>query len=153
MIQRIQSLYLLLVAAIYSTLFFVPINEMICTNHILKLSIWGLFEITGNQQELIIEVFPLLIITIISILIALVTLFLYKNRKLQMRLSLYNSILSLGMAFLMLFYVYQISENNHTQIGFSMGLLVPFITFVISILAFRAIRKDELLIRSIDRIR
>jgi uncharacterized membrane protein len=153
MIQRIQSLYLALVAMVYSSLFYLPINEMISGTHVLKLSIWGLFEITGDQEELITEAFPLLIITSISILIALVSIFLFKNRKLQMRLSNYNSILSVGMMGLMAFYVYQIATSNQTEIGFSIGLIVPVIALIFSVLAFRAIRKDELLIKSIDRIR
>ncbi len=153
MIQRIQSLYLALVAMVYSSLFYLPINEMMSDNHVLKLSVWGLFEITGNEETLITEAFPLLIIACISILIALFSIFLFKNRKLQMRLSNYNSILSLAMIALMSYYVYQISSTNQTEFGFSIGLLVPLIALIFSILAFRAIRKDELLVRSIDRIR
>ncbi len=153
MIQRIQTVYLLLASIAYSLLFYLPINEMIFGDRILVLNIWGLYEQAGDQMELITEVYPILILSILSVILPFLIIFLFKNRKLQMRLSLNASIISLGLAGLNAYYLYQISITNETEIGFSIGLVVPIIAFILQVLAFRAIRKDDLLIKSIDRIR
>ena len=150
MIQRIQSLYLLIVVILNSLLFILPLNEMNTNNGILKLSILGL---SNSKTGLYTELFPLLALTIIIILIALFTIFLYKNRKIQMRLSLYNSVLGLSLSFLAIYYASQIANSNQTSLGFSVGLLIPIIGSIISFLAFKAIQKDDKLVKSIDRIR
>lgn len=150
MIQRIQSLYLLIVVILNSLLFILPLNEMNTNNGILKLSILGLSNSKTGQYT---ELFPLLALTIIIILIALFTIFLYKNRKIQMRLSLYNSVLGLSLSFLAIYYASQIANSNQTSLGFSVGLLIPIIGSIISFLAFKAIQKDDKLVKSIDRIR
>ena len=153
MIQRIQSIYLFLVAILNSLLFILPLNEMVSGSHILRLSIFGLSDITDHGNILIVDLFPLLVIVSVSILLSLVGIFLFKNRKIQMRLSMYTSILGLGTTFLTFFYAYQITSTNSTELGFSVGLLLPIISSIFAFLAFRAIKRDDKLIKSVDRIR
>ncbi len=153
MIQRIQTVYLLLASIAYSLLFYFPINEMLFGNRVLVLNIWGLYEQNGDNLEQIAEAYPILILSILSVILPFLIIFLFKNRKLQMRLTLNASIISLGLMGLNLYYLYQVATTNETQIGFSVGLVLPLVAFILQILAFRAIRKDDLLIKSIDRIR
>jgi len=153
MIQRIQSLYLLVAALLNSLLFFIPLNEMISGDHILRLSVQGLYDVTTAESVLISDLFALMIIVIISTALAFISIFLYKNRKLQMRMALYNSILELGITFLTLYFAYQIATTHETTLGFSIGLIIPIIGSVLSYLAFRAIKKDDDLVKSVDRIR
>jgi len=153
MIQRIQSIYLLLVAILNSLLFVFPLNEMISGEHVIRLSILGLYDVTLEKSTLIADLFPLLAIVTVSILLSLIAIFLYKNRKLQMRISIYNSILGLGTIFLTLFYAYQIANTNQSQLGFSIGLVLPLIGSFFSFLAYKAIQKDDNLVKSVDRIR
>ncbi len=153
MIQRIQTVYLLLASIAYSLLFYFPINEMLFGNRVLVLNIWGLYEQNGDNLEQIAEAYPILILSILSVILPFLIIFLFKNRKLQMRLTLNASIISLGLMGLNLYYLYHVATTNETQIGFSVGLVLPLVAFILQILAFRAIRKDDLLIKSIDRIR
>lgn len=153
MIQRIQTLYLLIGAILYSLLFFIPLNEMLAGGHLLELSINGLVEICSDKIDPIIDLYPLLILTSVSILLLTITIFLFKNRKLQMRLSIYSTIIGLGITFLIFFYTYQIASTNQIQMGFSIGMLIPLSSSILSFLAYRAIKKDDELVKSIDRIR
>ena len=153
MIQRIQSIYLLIVTIITSILFVTPLNILRLPNAEIKVSILGLFSVINSESTLITPLYPLLALTSIIIIIAFVSIFLFKNRKIQMRLSLYNSVLGLSLSFISIYFITQEANINHTQISFSIGLLIPIIGAIFSFLAFRAINKDDKLIRSVDRIR
>jgi hypothetical protein len=153
MIQRIQSLYLLLVTVLYSLLFIIPLNQLIAANHVLELNIFGIYELETSGKTLIASLYPILILVIVSILISLISIFLFKKRKIQMRLSMYNAILGIGIEALALFYIYRVAENNDSSFGFAPGLLIPIVSSIFSFLAFKSIDKDEKLVRSIDRIR
>ncbi len=153
MIQRIQSIYLLLITILYGLLFYFPVNEMMTDQHILVLDIFGLYEQTSKGLELIAEIYPTLILAVLSVVLSFVSIFLFKNRKWQMKLTAYGAIISLGMIGIFAYYLYEISTANDTQIGFSVGLILPVVAFVLQVLTYKAILKDELLVRSIDRIR
>jgi succinate-acetate transporter protein len=88
----------------------------------------------------------------VSAVLALITIFLFKNRKLQFVLGRLNIILN----FILLgFFVYwsqalpgemQISEKG-------IGMLTPVLSIVFLVLANKAIKKDEALVKSADRLR
>jgi len=153
MIQRIQSIYLLLVAVLNGLLFIFPVGEIVNNDHVLKLFVTGLHEITEGYTIFLNPSFPLLAIVIISIILALVSIFLFKNRALQMRLSLYNGILIIGFSLLSLFYTYQFALTEQGEWEVSIGLLFAITASLFSILAFRAIKRDDDLVKSVDRIR
>ena len=135
MIQRIQSIWLLLAAAAsFATL---------------KLSFYSgnkdnnLFEeLTGSSY------FPLLILSVAVGLLALITIFLYKNRKLQIRLSLVGIVLQL-----IVLAIYFQQTKTYVQGRFTLTSAVSFIIPVFFIMAWLGIRKDEKLIKSMDRLR
>jgi Domain of unknown function (DUF4293) len=81
-------------------------------------------------------------------LLALITIFLYKNRKLQIRLSLLGVVLQLAV---LAVYFQQI--KTYVQGNFTLTSAVSFIIPVFFILAWLGIRKDEKLIKSMDRLR
>lgn len=135
MIQRIQTIWLLLAAAAsFATL---------------KLSFYSgnkdnnLFEeLTGSSH------FLLLILSVAVGLLALITIFLFKNRKLQIRLSLLGIVLQLVA---LVIYFQQI--KTYVQGNFTLTSALSFIIPVFFILAWLGIRKDEKLIKSMDRLR
>ena len=141
MIQRIQSVYLLLaVAASY---------EMI------SLPLFKATLVSGNVTTfLATESLPTFAIAIVVGLLALVTIFLFKNRKLQMKLLLLGILLSAGLVALV---VYMFNSFGKTpdvaKTSYSWGALLPIAMFSLFILAWSNIRKDEKLIKSLDRLR
>ena len=147
MIQRIQTVFLFLSAVFAGVLFFVPIASFDLGNEIVNLSIFG----AGNS----VKALPLLILTILMLLIPFVTIFMFKKRELQLKLSSLNVFLNAvfcGLIFL--FYDNSIQENLLVEtITYAFGTYVPLINMVLSVLAMRWIKKDIELIKSIDRLR
>jgi len=153
MIQRIQTLYLLISVVVINLLFLLPINELTNSEHILRFTIFGISEIVLDKSELIIETMPLLVLTSFSALSLFFSIFLFKNRRLQTRLVVYSIVVLIGLQTLFIFYLYKITTLNQTNFSFSPGLFLPIVAAFIAFLAFRAIRKDDELVKSADRIR
>jgi hypothetical protein len=141
MIQRIQSLWLLLAAA---AIFFV-----------FKLPIAG----GRTQTNTITEVFAagnliMFIIAILLGLIALVALVMFKNRPNQKRLIWLGILLDIVFIVLMYFEMENLKTNPVlvTQ-TFKTGAIFPVLYIILLIMAFNGIRHDEKLIKSVDRLR
>ncbi|MGB3149682.1 MAG: DUF4293 domain-containing protein [Maribacter sp.] len=136
MIQRIQSLYLVVVALLSAVLpFFV--------------NLWSDaqgVEIFANNEILVSIVFY------VSGALALWSVFLFKNRKNQFVVNRLNMVLNL---FLLGFFVYRsLNLSGETLVSEKgIGMLIPVFSIVFLALANRAIKKDEDLVKSVDRLR
>ncbi len=151
MIQRIQSLYLLLAAGLMAVFCFVPFATILSDGELCRQTVWGIFS-TGEAVEKLVPTTPMGILTAISALLPLVILFLYKKRGLQMRLCAVELILLAGTAvYLVMFLVRSSKVADHT--AFSVVDLFPLLAIVLSWMAFRRIMRDEILVKSLDRIR
>lgn len=129
MIQRIQSLYLLIAFVVGVIVFNLSIN----------------IEFDELMNQTYRDNYGFLIAPVLSLL----SLFLFKKRSLQSLAVLIISLQQLLQIGLLL-PSFDLSDNiNFTEIA----LLLSFITVVLSWLARRGIRKDEALVRSVDRIR
>lgn len=87
-----------------------------------------------------------------SSLLSFITIFLYQNRKKQLMLSRLNLIFNLLIIFILIFYL----QSLPGEISISMkgiGLFIPLISMVLLSLSHRAIKKDEELVKSVDRLR
>lgn len=135
MIQRIQTIWLLL-AATASLLS-------------LKFSFYsGIKENNVFTQLNGLSVFALLILSVAVALLALATIFLFKNRKLQMQLSLLGFLLQVIAVVVYFLEIKKFVEGNYALTAV-LTLMIP----VFFILAWMGIRKDEKLIKSMDRLR
>lgn len=136
MIQRIQTIYLIIVVLLGAIL---PI----------WLHLWT--EAGGNlvyaQEEVLISV-----AFYASAVLALIAVMLFKNRKNQFVLNRLNMILNL---FLLGFFVYRsLNLSGETVVlEKGIGMLIPVFSIVFLVLANRAIKKDEDLVKSVDRLR
>jgi hypothetical protein len=158
MIQRIQSLYLFIVAVGCTLLFFFPMIDYIDPlKGTYKLFAMG---ITSNNVPGILffwETFPILLLVIASLILALVTIFFYKRRRFQFRLVSINVLLNIILIALVFFLYNNYFEHHITGSGISgsyqFGMYIPLISLLFLILASRAIRKDEAMVKSSDRLR
>jgi len=152
MIQRIQTLFLILAFMFLSLMFFSPYATFIDPQ-----AVFYIFDFSGiygqEDANMVINILPLQILITVVPAISLVTVFLFKNRILQMRLCVFNMLLMIGMLILMAYYIFYIKKELSFQIYYKGTLLFPLISLIFTWLAFKNIRKDEILIRSIDRIR
>lgn len=142
MIQRIQSIFLLLGAsASFSTLAipFANAEEQV-TSPIFADQVY-------NVQDNIV----LLILFAVAGALAVASIFLYSNRTVQMRLAIIALLVNLaGLTFAV---IYLLQQVNFASIALSIGIFLPLIAVIFLWLAHRNIRKDEKLVRSMDRLR
>ncbi len=154
MIQRIQSLFILLALICMCLPLFFPFGEIVFNDTNPKsLGIPG-FEYSKDGESLFFSLLPLTAITSLSILISLVSIFLYKKRILQIRLNTINLVLQLGSIGLMFFYLYQATFTlNAASWTTEIIIIVPIVAAILTFLAIRSIARDEALVQSISRLR
>lgn len=156
MIQRIQTIYLLVAAIIPIILLFIPIGTLTSE---LGFYTYTPFNVKWiNTNDVIISTVYNALLLMVSTLLSLITILFYKKRKLQIRMININMIVILGALFTM-FYIYpkmvftkyQILEN--TFLDFNTAILITLFTAAGLYLAKRAILKDEALVKSTERLR
>ena len=154
MIQRIQTVYLLIAEMLIAALFFVPFAEIAGKEGSrFRFDMNGIYPLGVQNPESIYSSLPLVILWALSMILILVTIFVFKNRILQMRISSINIFLMLGLSGLIYYYVWSSAKILMGVYSFNIYLVFPLIAAVFIYLAKRAIKRDELLVRSIDRIR
>ncbi len=151
MIQRIQSIYLVLAeVAILVTLLFPLGNLVDAQGDALEYLFYGVQSAGGS---LMMKTYPVAFILISILVLVVVSMFLYKKRILQMRICIFNIILMVGSLVLIWYYSRQSEKLLNAEMFFALTVVMPLVAAILTYLAFRGIQKDELLIRSIDRIR
>ncbi len=150
MIQRIQSLYLFISFGLILSLFFIPFAELIDKSGETFLFLYRGLESGG---KMIFVIYPVAILTAIIAFVNLITIFLFKRRMLQIRLIVFNMICMLGLVGLVFYSIHNQEEALNAVVGYNIVNAFPLVAFVFNFMAMRAIRKDENLIRSMDRIR
>ena len=135
MIQRIQHVFLVLAVVLNVAYLFSPLFER-ATEDPASWIMPGILAGVG-----------------IATMVAAVVIFMYKNRHNQMswlRRGLIFQVLRLGFSGGVLFSMGGVSVN---LIDEGLSILLPIVAFLFMIIALIYIRKDEKLVRSIDRLR
>ncbi len=156
MIQRIQSVYLFLTAAVSGVLFFVTLATFEYTNP-LELTILGVGQQTDTVFFSDTYTIPLLLLNIVMTVLPIVTIFLYKKMGLQLKTARFNLfVIAVFIALVFMYYVPDMQKTlacNDQTTHYGVGMYIVLSEIVFNILAIRGIRKDIALIRSMDRIR
>ncbi len=144
MIQRIQSLILLFAAVVSGGLS----------------SLFILWKATYDAQFFAYETFfqesltikPIGALFILSAILSFITIFLFKNRKLQFVMNRINILLNFLLLGLIVYNVLNISgETIVSEKG--IGTFLPILSVFLLVFANRYIKKDEDLVKSVDRLR
>jgi hypothetical protein len=152
MIQRPQSLLLLIVFVLSLLPLTGPLSVFVTEGSELVLSHSGLREASGTKLDL--PTWPLMVYFALMAALGFFTLFSYRNRVRQMRLCIFLMILAAGSVGMILFYHWMIHSTRETTATlYRWRSLIPPVNFVLLYLAFRMIRRDELLVKAYDRIR
>lgn len=150
MIQRIQTLFLLLASACMLIAVVTPLAKFYAGTEIVVFEALGINE-GGNIVN---STWGLFAIGAISSLLALITVFLYKTRMIQIRVSIFNIIVMIGFYLYFGFLVYRIDPAADIQFrNIGVGVIMPIIAIILTYLAIRKIGADEVLVRSLDRLR
>ncbi|NVO04199.1 MAG: DUF4293 domain-containing protein [Bacteroidetes bacterium] len=145
MIQRIQSLFLFFVFGIGISGIFLPLADFNSAKIVLSS-----FGVTGGIS---ISTIPLIIEIILITLLAFGTIFLFKNRPLQIKLIRFNILLNVVYLVTVFWSVDTIEKQTNFLPNYLIGAVIPIVSLVLLFLAGRAINKDEKLVKSADRLR
>ena len=148
MIQRIQSIWLLLASIAILCLLLIPVIGAATDKAYFILQGYGL-QIEGAKEQTINV--PLLVSVVLAGLISIVNIFNFRNRKLQIRIASLNIFLILALSF-WLFQMVKGIEALRT-LDIEPGICLPLMAIIFTLLAIRGIKQDEKLIRSADRLR
>jgi hypothetical protein len=146
MIQRIQTIFLALVAGIFIALFFIPVYTYVITSPAATDLVAGKGFMLHN---------PLLLIPLACIsLLALITIFGYKNRKRQINMCRAGVIISMLFSLnTMVFPRFFMHGIDKSVLQFATGSYLLPVNIILFALAANSIRKDENLVRAADRLR
>lgn len=156
MIQRKQTIFLLLVIIASVVSFFFPLAEFIGVKDSIVLYVQKAHSLVPDSPFNKNEYFtlPLLSATGFIMLFSLITIFLYKNRKTQMQIikvCILVEIIFIGLFFF--YYVDALQKLTGATAEYKTAVFMPLISLVFLVLAYRGVLQDEKLVRSADRLR
>ena len=155
MLQRIQSIYLLLASLALAALFIFPLLHDISLNGLTEtIKVTGVYQDVNGQ---IIHSEPFTALSVVDGVVALLPLiiiFLYKNRKLQITLCYSVMLVIIG-------YSYWASQTAKAAIygadikmnNYGIGVILLSVSILLVLLAQKAIQRDDKLVKSADRLR
>lgn len=158
MIQRIQTLFLILAFLASVGLFFFPLAGIYSATIAYKFYIYELRNMVPDEASAFsfMTVLPLMLLNILAGALSFACIFFYKSRTRQIKLVRLAIFLDVILIALIFFIYGQIIEK---ALGISpnyldeVGIYFPLIMLVFLVLANRFIVKDERLVRSVDRLR
>lgn len=161
MIQRIQSIYLFIVSVMSIVVLFCNIGSYTLDGR--TIADFSNFTFTAYDDFKVLQSagpWALGVLLIVVSFLSLISLVLYRRRLRQLRLTIISSILLVGYLLTYAFFAFVYHEkllliNDEHEISFRLALMgcMPVILLILNILAIHGIRKDEALVRSLDRIR
>lgn len=152
MLQRIQTIYLLGSLILIALVSYLPLLTLADSSGALyTYTAAGIFQTGGDK--LMSGIYTAALFAGLGLLV-LISIFLYRKRTLQMRLTIYCLLIFIG-SYGIIFYYYQFAVST---IGLSLAtmhfaLAFPLIGAVLQFLAFNGISKDDRLVKSYDRLR
>lgn len=137
MIQRVQTVYLFIAAIAAMLTLFLPLAVIKAT------------EEAAKDPVIATEYMPLMLLAFVMVSVALGAVFLYSNRPLQAKIGIMGFLTGIGFA--AAFAALHAADFSNMQ--FTAGTGMPVLFLIMVLLAIRAIKKDEKLVKSADRFR
>lgn len=154
MLQRIQTIFLILVALCMLAVLGFNIRLWETSTGFINLTPFYLETSTGADNTLL--YMPYMLIAILAVASATLAIFemtRFNNRLLQIKLGALNSLFMAGTVVLMFILSNQIADDQQDPGKLGISLFLPVAAMLFNLLANRFIRRDEKLVRSVDRIR
>jgi hypothetical protein len=154
MIQRIQSIWLLISAI--SSVFLIKggiINLIDNAGQKYHTAFSGTFKLSSSGPELITGSVSLSALIIIIPVLSIITLLLFKWRRIQKVLSLVIISLSSCLIILLVYYSFILMRNYDSELIPGFKMVLPLIILIAGIFAYKGISGDAKLIKSYDRLR
>ena len=158
MLQRIQTVFLILVALMMLLTLFFPFWTYEAAGSPEYYGLYSFyFEYFDTEiNEMARTFFPFTFIAtlaVASVTVALLEITRYKNRLLQIKLGALNSLFIAGTLILAAWFATDFIKSQGVTGRYGIAFFLPAAALLFNLLANRYIRKDERLVRSVDRIR
>ncbi len=151
MIQRIQSVYWLVITALLVVTMLSPLGFFTeaggAFDSVLKPL--GISLADGGYES----TWGLFAILLLNAVVAFATIFLYKNRMLQVRMSVFSALLQIGFYVAAGVFIYMLKDDLQASFRPGWVLALPLICIILNYLAFRATYADEVMVRASERLR
>ncbi len=142
MIQRKQSLWLLIAALLNAGVLYFGVYRY----HIMENGVDTLKEVRVNDH------FPSLLIALVMAILPLITIFMFGNRKRQIAMSFVSILAVCSFIAIALQRTRNLNALPSSE-SYWVGAVLPVAAVVFLFMAIMGIRKDEKLVRSVDRLR
>jgi len=152
MIQRIQTLFLIGAMISLGVLFLIPLGHLIPPNDMILDFYYNGIE----ANEFVVNAYqtiPLTVLMSLTMIFCLITIFIYKNRIVQIRLCGINIFLIIGQIGMFLYYFFNAAKQIDAEKQFNISIVLPIVAIIFLYLAIRGIARDEALVKAADRIR
>lgn len=151
MIQRIQSFYLFLIAVCAVVCLCMPVGRL-HQEGVTVADFYNLWLAMADGSKVFAPwaLFVLLLLVAVS---ALVAIFLFKRRMLQVRLTIFGGLILIGYYIVLAVFVFMFKADYASDFTLNWTTAFPAVALILEYLAFRGIMKDELIVRSLDRLR
>jgi hypothetical protein len=138
MFQRLQSLYLIAASGLLLALFALPLAQA-----------------SGHAQPQLVRCtdFPLMLLQLATLVVAVAALFMYRNRPRQLVLCIANGIALTVYQLCAALMVYHAWRGSGAEVSYSLALVFPALAAILVWMAAGRIAKDERLVPSLDRLR
>jgi hypothetical protein len=155
MIQRVQSVYLFVMALLSSLL--IPgsiLNFSEKTGFVVRVTFNAVVRYnSGQSTEIVEKLFPLSVLIVLITVISLTTIFFFNSRKIQIQLSRFLIFLAAILVVAIIHICLRIISKFDASIIPGLKMILPVLILIISVLAFRGIKKDDKLVKSYERLR
>jgi hypothetical protein len=156
MIQRVQSLCLF--AAFLISVFF--LNGALVTfdnagtSPAIEMRFSGLYSASGTEDlKLVGSILPVTIISVLIPLISFFAIFLFRRRKLQLRMVSGLIIMEILLLGLVIIYMLITTRDTGLKVAAGAKSLIPLLSIILYVIAYRKISEDEELVKSSERLR
>lgn len=155
MLQRIQTVYLFLVL-VFAVLFLsFPMATLQAGVESFIVKPWGIVPSGTLDVEGYFSVLGIvcLVLAFVIMILSVYTTYKFKQRLLQIRLGKINLFLHMILVVSAFFYLDGIRKGLDASFSYGLAVIFPLLSMVMIFMANRAIRRDEELVRSADRLR
>lgn len=162
MIQRIQTVFLLLVIISGILAFFFNVAVYFPETGYFRFYLYGISDLSRDpfaNDSLSQQTFsawftlPLILLQVLIIMLAAWNIFNFKKRLFQIKINRLNVFLNVILVGALFFYASIIESEVNIKPDYGIAVIFPLISIILLFLANRYIRKDERLVRSADRLR
>lgn len=154
-IQRWQSVLLLIVAVMMACFTFLSLGQVQLENYSLNFTTLG-FTYEGQPTDgapsgYYMHTWGFFIVSLLTIILPLINIFLYKNLKLQKNLCIIEVFLML--AILAIGVVYGYYQFSTAYVQWSSIIIAPLLALIANLMAYNRISADARLLKAADRLR